>query len=262
MKAYSVGDNVISKVDLLDAAGNVITPTGVTFQVLDETDTTISGPTVMAGPWTTPLTTTVAGSLNSTIGARRVEYTVETLTGIVILDDTYLIRQGQRIIFLTNSMQTLTQALVTADTMSKITSWQGASEDDRVTALIEAYRRLTQLSYLIKFPQFVDLQNFLTTDWTWRITPQMWPVMTVDLFSRYPASFATALRVAQVCEANQVLTDDPIGDKIAAGLFSETVGQSSMMFRSGVRPMRLIVARPTMDYLAGYLDNRMTITRS
>lgn len=262
MKTFSVGDSVVSTVALLDAAGNTITPTSVSYQVLDETDAVLAGPIAISSPWSGSLSATIGAGLNGTPGARRIEYTVKTASGIVLLDDIYMIRQGERLVFLINSMQTLTQALVTADTLPKIPSWQGASEDDRVTALIEAYRRLTQLSYLIKFPQFVDLQNFLTTDWTWRITPQMWPVMTTDLFSRYPASFVAALRIAQVCEANQVLTDDPIADKIKSGLFSETVGQASMMFRSGIKPMRLIVARETMDYLAGYLDIRMTITRS
>jgi hypothetical protein len=90
----------------------------------------------------------------------------------------------------------------------------------------------------------------------------MWPLMTNALFSRYPPIFVTALCRGQVSEANAILAGDPIGDKIRSGLFSEKIGESSMMFRSGIGPLKTTVSRETLQYLQGYTNNRVYTTRS
>lgn len=118
------------------------------------------------------------------------------------------------------------------------------------------------MNFIIPYPEIVDVQSIYAPEYYAEISPRMWPLMTTALYSRYPTVFTTALCKAQVCEANVILTGDPIGDKIRSGLFSEKVGESSMMFRSGLGPLKTVVDRKTLEYLSGFTNNRITTTRS
>ena len=51
-------------------------------------------------------------------------------------------------------------------------------------------------------------------------------------------------------------------DVIRNGLMAWTVGESKMMFKPGVRPLKGQVSRETMNYLKGWLNSNYTLTRS
>jgi hypothetical protein len=91
----------------------------------------------------------------------------------------------------------------------------------------------------------------------------MWPLMTASVWQEYPAYFRDALARAQVIQANALLTFDPIADRRRAGVFSEKIGESSMMFKNGVRKLdEDTVCRPALNELAQFINNRITLTRA
>jgi hypothetical protein len=114
---------------------------------------------------------------------------------------------------------------------------------------------------VISWPEFPDMQSVLFPEYTSGLSPRMWPMMTPDLYERYPVQFRDAMMDAQIIEANQVLAGDVIGDKMRSGLLAWTVGESKMMFRSGVGPLQGRLSRDTMNRLTGWLNNRVTLTR-
>jgi hypothetical protein len=55
--------------------------------------------------------------------------------------------------------------------------------------------------------------------------------MILSDFNALSADFLLDLRKAQIAEANNIVENSPIRDKIRAGIISETIGESSMFFR-------------------------------
>jgi hypothetical protein len=264
MNSFPVGAKVTVSVPFTDYNGTAITPTGVSYSVLDEDDEIVSGPTTVTNPdapdaWTE---IEVPALANASEGSRTVRVALTTALGVFYAETTYLIRAASRLAFLTNSFQTYGRAQLTAADMAGIDAFVTATPAAQSTALIEAYTRLIKFNYLINTPDNIDDQSIYRTTDAYRITPIMWPVMTEEMFVLYPDSFVTALRKAQIAEANEILDDNPITSRLRAGLMSETIGESSMMFRPGIRPLELAASRAALNYLKGYIDYSLTIARS
>jgi hypothetical protein len=263
MDRFPVGTAVAVEIVYVDYNGDPVTPTAVTYTVTDENGNVITGPTAIAGPYTTQANITITGNFNTPAGARNIELEMTTAIGTSYVNYSYQVRDDNaRLVLLTNTFQSLLQAKLTANDVINIPAWQSASDDVLIGAMAEAYYRLTRFGYLIRWPEYVDTQNIYLQDMHARITPQMWPVMTQLLFSAYPIQFQAALKKAQIVEANAVISPDPIGDKRRAGLLAESVGESKFMFRSGVRPLDMGISVETLKLLKTYLDYRFTLTRA
>jgi hypothetical protein len=262
MDRFPVGTAVTLQIAYVDYNDVAVVPTGVSYTVRNENDDELAADIPVAGPYTDKATITIAGNLNTPAGARMIELKMTNAAGDTFVDAVYEVRDRVRLVLLDNSFITYLQAQLIANMMPNAVGWQGATEDQRIYALMAAYERLTRFAYLIKWPEQVDTQNILLQDQHARITPQMWPAMTPELLAPYPVNFRNALAKAQVIEANAVLTGDPIADKRRAGLMAESVGESKMMWRGGVRPLDYGVHRDTFDALKGYIDYRLTLTRA
>jgi hypothetical protein len=142
-----------------------------------------------------------------------------------------------------------------------IPGWEGAADRDRLTALLDAYDRLTRIGFRIPRRFLGDWQSRI--EWTSEefIPPLRWSEMTLQRFNDYHPRFKTALRKAQVCEADVILGGDVIADRRRAGLLSESIGESSMMFRSG-KPLNLGISHRSLEYLSGFVDIRITMGRA
>jgi hypothetical protein len=109
----------------------------------------------------------------------------------------------------------------------------------------------------------LDLQNRIAPRYQSHITPRMWPLMTPEIWTIYPDYFKEALNRAQIIQANFLLTPNSAADRRRDGVFSEKIGESSIMFKNGVRPLdEDTVCRPAMNVLAQFLNTRITTTRS
>jgi hypothetical protein len=277
MQIYQVGLDVTVSAPLTDYAGNALTPTGLSWRLLDEMDEELIPATAVPLPATSPLSITVPGSYNTLplsvspnplpimSGARTVELSITTAGGTIITRMIYGIQVAVKLQILVNSFQTFAQAEVEAALMSDLSGgYAAAAPDKKIMALSEAYRRLTRFGYFVRWPRDPDAQN--TISW-WNVRNTMiparfWQFMKMDRFlTYYPEDFRSALRKAQVSEADHILTKDPAADRRISGIVSEEIGQSKVAFRRD-RPLDLGISKRTMGYLDGYLNIRATLTRS
>lgn len=267
MKIYPHGTAVTEAVRFVDLNGDPVVPTAATVRVLDQAGAEIVPATpVSFAPGDMEAEIVVPGDLNVLTSGiaqalRVIELTMETAVGPVVALARYAIRRPQRLIVLSNSFQTFDEALLESMDMPRMDGWSMAEEGDKIAALIEAHDRLTRIGYRVPQPYAGDVTRRLDLREIEIIPPRRWQVMGVEEFLEMPAHFRRALRRAQIVEADVVLNGDVIAGRRRAGLMSESVGESSMMFRPG-KPLNLGVSEQALAYLASYVDIRMGLTRA
>jgi hypothetical protein len=214
-------------------------------------------------PTDTDATITVPPAHNNAAGGRVVRLYVESVSGTHTVEETYVLRAANRLEFLKNSFMTYTRAQVLATEIPRLDSWNMAAKEDREAALIEAFTRITRLGFRVKWPEDIEIQGYLMSHFWDRqiIKPENWPHVTTEIFGAWPEAFSRGLQKAQIVEADQLLQGDVVGSKRRLGVMSESIGESSMMFRPG-KPLDLGLSRQALEYLTGYLDLRMTLTRT
>lgn len=258
-------------VPLTDSSGIVIDVATLTWNVLDE-----DGVVLNAVPFVT----------NVTAGATAIELTVpadlnETPDGqvrgvrvvMISLDGTsrttsvsYMIENNTALVVMTNSFQTYERVLVTrAELGQTLSAFDAAIKGRQIAALETAYRKLGRIHY--KYALDGNGSNYITWDdemcngySTYRIVRNISGVSAID-FSALPEQFKSALRRAQIVEANAILGGDPITEKRMNGVISETVGESSM-FLSNAKPLTLPVSRAAFAELNGFVYRRFAIARA
>jgi hypothetical protein len=264
MKTFPVGTDAVVEVSFLDNDGSPVTPTALAYVVKDGQGEEIVPLTTIATLTGTSTDINVPHGLLTTPGGYSVELFITIAGGqVFIQEEVFAVQPQTRLEFLVNTFQTRANALYVAGSIPNLISWMGAGKDDQTVALIEAFRRITLLNFFIPWPEVLDLQNRIAPRYQSHLTPRMWPLMTPEIWTIYPDYFKDALNRAQVIQANALLTPDPMGDRRRGGLFSEKIGESSIMFKNGVRPLDGDgVNRDAINVLAQFLNNRITITRS
>lgn len=269
MDVFAAGRNIELTIPFTDLGGEDVTPTAMTRAVLDEKEVVLSAATAVAlpNPVGTEIIVTISAALNTLAvgavqGLRTVEVVLTTPTGPVVQRLSYIIRAAARLIPLKNSFQTWGEAELYATEIPNLLSWQTYDEFDRQTAMIHAYRKLTRYGYFVRWPKDIDDQRYLQPFSDRRIAPHHWPVMTSEQWlTWYPEEFRAALRRAQIIEADVIVGGDKVNDKRRLGILSESIGESSMMFRVG-KPLDLGMSDAALRELTGYIDLRVTLTRS
>ncbi|TDW20409.1 hypothetical protein EV128_12539 [Rhizobium azibense] len=196
---------------------------------------------------------------------------VDLATDIVPVRQTisFIIEAESRLEILNNTFLTLEAAEVLARDNPQLKAWSAADDDKKRAALINAYSRLSRVQLRYCKPKEEDeattihpyLAHGQLSPWDVVIKPGDWDNrFTKQDFLAMPADFRKALRTAQLLEANQVLTDDPIAQRHRAGIISETVGESSIMLRGG--KLELGVSSEALRALAGYVYYNVRITRA
>jgi hypothetical protein len=262
MIGIPVGSDATLDVPFVDLNGDPVTPTGLAYAVYDGEGVPIVELTPIADLTGTHATITVPAGLHAQPGGYSIQLFITVGSQTFIEEVVYGVFAVNSLVFLKNSFQTFAQAFYLATNIPNLTSITGSSKKEIVPALIEAFDRITKLNFVIPWPELLDMQSRIAPHYKQGLTPLMWPLMTEELFAQYPENFRKALCKAQVVEANQILTGDSYASRRRAGLMSESVGESSMMFKAGVRPLDLGMSREALDCLTGFLNNRITTTRA
>lgn len=266
MEKYQAGTAVTVAFPLVDLNNDPITPTALSVRVLDQDGVQLVAP--YAPPNTdgdAEIEITVPASANqvsSGLAGRTVELTITTAAGVYAKTITYLIEQGIAFNVPNTSFQTYVQALIVADTMPNLMEWGMASDEDRQRAMLEAYSRLTRVGYRIR--GIDDLSQNQISDIAEadeQIAPSWWPEMSMTEWQALAARFRKAICRAQIVEANEVLRGVRPDDKRRMGILSESIGESSMMFRVG-KPLDLGISQAALRELTGFLDMRATVSRT
>lgn len=269
MDVFAADQDIALTIPFTDLSGEDITPLAMTRAVLDEKENVLSPATtvVLPGPVGTQIIITIPAALNAlgagvSQGLRTIEVVLTTSVGPVIQRVSYIIRSLTILTILENSFQTWGEAQLYATEIPNLLSWPVYDDFTRQTALMQAYRKLTRYSYFVRWPKDIDDQRYLQPMYDRRIAPHHWPVMTSEQWlTWYPEEFRAALRRAQIIEADIIVGGDKVNDKRRAGVLSETIGESSMMFRVG-KPLDLGICDATLRELTGYLDFRLVTTRT
>ncbi|MGZ8172587.1 MAG: hypothetical protein ACXWT0_01665 [Methylobacter sp.] len=268
MKTVETGANAAFVIDLVDTGGSIIDATALTYALYDGSNAVVIAETAVTsfavGDATASLT--IAGSYHQITGAaaqsRLLVLRATAANGDIIrLNIPYLVL-GAPLAFMSRSYQTYQDAELTAYGLPNLDAWNLASEQEKTRALMEAFDRIGRLAFSV---------SYHSADVVTSIAPQygMWQLSTIADLNTFtpaemdllPAEFIAALKRAQVIEADVIMGGDEVAQKRENGLLSETVGESSTMWRSG-RPLSLAVSKRTLKALSGYVSFGVRVGRS
>lgn len=142
-----------------------------------------------------------------------------------------------------NSFMDYFEAMLTAEEVSGVEFFKGAAKADQITALTTAYQILCTMVYGDNTGDHYDIGGYDAT--------------RLDTLE---PGLLRALRIAMVLEANEMLDGNSLHYKRQDGLMSETIGESSMMFRPG-NIQNFPVTRRSMNFLRNYVVIRARLYR-
>jgi len=219
---------------VLDAAGVELLAESATGFVAGDTEVAIAVPVA--------LNTLPAGTYTD---LRKVELKVVAADGTRTISELYAIETPDVLVEGVNSYQNYETAELGAMFTQPLEAWGMNDKFARISAMIEARDRIGRLS-------FVEVEAYDAFSIN-ELTPAQ--------FQSLSAALRTALRKAQIVEADFVLGGSAIDHKRDQGLMSETIGESSNMFRPG-KPLELPVSKRTARMLMGHITYALKIGRA
>jgi hypothetical protein len=262
MQSYIPGTDVIASTTFVDSSGVALSPVAAEYRVLDEDGEVviarIAVPGYVAGESEVSVTILAANNaldVGETYGMRVVEFYAQLETGWTVSEVSYRLALLDPLVVPTTSFQSYNEATLTATMVPELAGWAAGSKDERIAALSEARDRLCRLMYSDDVYDDIDWMSRVEVGSELDLSD-----LDANQFAALDSKFKTLLKKAQVVEANEIMTGNPVADKRDGGLMSETIGESSMMFRPG-RPARYPVSPRVMTMLSRYLRNRRMIGR-
>ena len=172
--------------------------------------------------------------------------------------DYFLIVNNTPLEVMSNSCMTYAEALAVRTEFGELAGWDAADADTRAAAMRQAFAHLSRIRY--KVPG-VSRFNHVHTDELYTKSYFHLQRATITDWNESNKDFRRCMKRAQMQEANNLLGGDPIGKKRAEGIISETIGESSMFFRS-TPYLNLPISRQAYDEVKGYITLRVDIARA
>lgn len=220
--------------------------TGITWsvdRVSPDTATVVVDQVV--GPTETVATFNLApGDLSGIRSVFRLNYTLHTAGGDTSFYLNFIGESEDPLVVGENSYQDYFSALLIAEDVALVDAFKGASKSDQVSALINAYHVINTMTFIDKYAEYYDLG-----------------ILTEAELLAMEAAFLRALKIAQVVEASEMLDRNSLHYKRLDGLMSETIGESSMMFRPG-NVNNYPITRRSLNFLRNYILLRARLYRA
>lgn len=270
MNVFLAATDVQLSIDLVDADGNTLDVSAVSYRV-----TSAEGAELVP---LTALTGFVAGSTQVEVDVPAAQNTLDagelrdlrtvdlacTVDGnTVLVQASYIVQVADPLQVGVNSFQTIAQADFNAQIMPNLAGWAAASREQRMAALIDARLHICQLAFTNingRGQGYLDWAPEGTRDSFWLGDGFDLAGFTATQFQSLPERFRVALRQAQIAEADAILGGDPIDDKRRAGVVLDSIGESRLMFRP-TAPLNLPVCRRALGYLSGFVTFSKRIAR-
>lgn len=257
--ARPAGSDVLVTLPLLDESGAALVPTALDWRLLDESETVLQDWTTIAveTPAQAQVTLTIPGALNALAGTilygvRLVELRVTHAGGVSTLPSLYTIERAAKLIPMVNSFGTLMQLQIAAQHLraDEVLHFDGASEDDRLRALLASYRTIMDM------PLMVLSENGAEMGWL-RDMP------VPDRMLKVGPTMLAALRAAQVLASSDALglPGDPAMQARLSGIVSMTVGESSQFFGTS-KPLEMAISKAATRVLGRYIRHSNRIGRA
>lgn len=279
MDVFVAGTDVTLTVPLVDKSGNAMTVDAISYRITDQDGTELVA--------LQPLASFVAGQASASIlvsaadntlaagvsrAMRNIELTCTIAGNNVMVHAAYVIEVADPLVVGVNSFMTYAQAEFVALDIPNLSGWEAASEQQRIAALIDARSHIVQLSFSplnsnVNWGQ--DSLNFIpegTYDTNYIGNSSMFlfngnlDLLRPDQFAALPTRFVTALRKAQLAEADAILGGDSVEKKRQDGLIQDNIGESRQMYRQG-KPLQLPVCRRALGYLSYFVTFSRKIGR-
>ena len=229
--------------------GTDLTLTAMQYEVLDADSTVLVAKTSVPG-FSTAMTSTdvvIASAANTTTAKRDVRllncYLV-TADGEYVVPQVYMLKGNQLILTpLVDSFMTYADSVLTRARMAEEQEYFDSLSDDlKAVALEEAFNRIAKLKFKVGTTVITDIKT-----------------LTLAAYQALDADFLLALKKAQIAEANMIVENSPIRDKIRAGIISETIGESSMFFSRSMPSGKFHgLADDSYDYIKPYVYRDVT----
>jgi len=266
MEIYFAGQPVIITVPLVTSGGVAVTDaTSASYRVLDGQGAEVIPVTDIEADLATGLVeVTIAGEQNVLAagegirGFRQIEVRFVNASGVFTVFDEFLIEAADSLVPLSNSFQSYAQAMVLAAEVTGIDSLLGSTRRERIAALVNAHNTISRLRYQVS-DGYMAGRNQSRLDWHYIKYVDLASITAAD-YAKLPAPFLRAVCMAQLIEANEALDQFSIHRKRQQGLMSETIGESSMMFRPE-KVLNIPVTRRSLDLLRPYLVWELSIGR-
>lgn len=229
--------------------GTDLTLTDMQYEVLDADSTVLVAKASVPG-FSAALTSTdvvIAAAANTTTAKRDVRllncYLV-TADGEYVVPQVYMLKGNQLILTpLVDSFMTYADSVLTRARMAEEQEYFDSLSDDlKAVALEEAFNRIAKLKFKVGTTVITDIKS-----------------LTLAAYQALDADFLLALKKAQIAEANMIVENSPIRDKIRAGIISETIGESSMFFSRSMPSGKFHgLADDSYDYVKPYVYRDVT----
>jgi hypothetical protein len=279
MDIFLAGTAVNAVAPLVDRNGSALTVTALGYRIVDQNNTEIVPRTNLAGFVSGSATATItvlAINNNIAVGAIREIRNIElfcTVGGnLVMLNKAYVLEPVDPLQIGVNSFQNYAQSQMTAMDIPNTPSWDAATDNDRIAALIDARSHIIQLNfYLLNsninfgqdnlnyIPQGVYVSNYVTTNGLFIFNGNL-GLLDATQYAQLPARLKTALNMAQVAEADHILGGDVLGQKRRDGIMLESIGEVKQMYRAA-KPLDLPVSRRALGYLSYFVTFTKKLAR-
>lgn len=246
----SVPNIALAQYRILDTNGVELSPyinlSGPFTPVTVGSDTTVAFSFVVSGA-------TNALSVGQTREVRKIELKITFVSArVLVLSAIYIIQKAIYLELMVNSYQSYEEAILRAFDMMNVSDFNNASDQFRQIAMVDAYHRIGKLSFgLNPYDEWdrYNIEIYFRKEGAIINRLNEWPK---ERFLNLPEKFRTSICRAQIAEANYLLGGSPIEKRRKDGLMSETVGESSNMFRP-TKPLIMSVSRPALEQLGGYV---------
>lgn len=263
MQAYLGNQDVTLTIPLVSASGEVIDATAVQYRVIDQNEVELVAKTTLAGfiEGDAEVTLTVLAANNdlglASRALRVVELYVEGVSGTTLVTTEYVIEVSSVLAVGVNSFQTFPSAVMVAFELPNLPGWNAASRQERMNALMAAYRNFGKLALRYVTEDSDPMTRVIQpAEWNYNDITKM-PAQTL---AQLPVEYLDALRRAQVYEADFLLGGDEVGDIRRSGLMSATIGESSQFFRPA-KPYEAAVCKRALKEVSRYLISTVRIGR-
>lgn len=281
LDVYLSGTEVALTIDLADPAGNPLTVNAVDYRVVNQDGTELVARTA--------LTTFAAGDSSASViiastnnvvatGNTREIRTVDlycTLeSGTILLTRSYAVELTDPLVVGVNSFQSFPQAQLTALDIPNIDAWDGASDQQKIQALMDAREHIVQLNFnllnsnvnfgqdqLQYVPEGQYQSSYVARNSLFIFNGNL-AILNASQYANLPERFKRALRQAQLVEANAILGGDQTDSMRTSGVIEDRIGESSQKFRDRGIPLRLPVCRRALGYLSYYVTFAKRIGRA
>lgn len=135
-----------------------------------------------------------------------------------------------------NSFQSYYSALMLAEELPGTDAFKSMQKQEQTAGLSQAYRMISSMTFMSRGQIVYNIASLNAAE-----------LDTLD------PGLLEALRIAQILEANEALDANSPHAKRLDGIMSETIGESSMMFRAGKVATNTALSRRAMGFLRKYL---------